>query len=721
MKSRKWNARWICGGNGDAAPYLRQTFDWQESFGKTTAYVCGLGFHELTINGIKADDRELAPVLTQYDKRCGYIAYDITHLLHNGKNVICVLLGNGLYNPDSDDTWNFAYASWRHMPKLLCEVVTADNRTILSSGNDWKTHLSPITFNQLRNGEHYDANLEIVDLNDPEFDVSEWKNCTYCNPPGGLLTEEECEPCKVTETFECKEIARFCSSGNGESIVFDVGENITGRCNFTVQGPAGSKVVLVYSEHILANGDVSQDNIDIYVHKNRFQTEQYTLKGGEAENWHSRFTWHGFRYCRCYLWSPAEPIKLLDFHAEGISTAFESIGEFDSSDDTLNYLQKITRRSFVSNYTGIPTDCPHREKNGWTGDAQIAVECGLWNYNIKNIAAYFVQTLADTQRANGQLPGIAPTGGWGYNWGSGPAWDIALFEIPWRIRLFTGDDSCIKNTLPAMEKYLEYALSMSTDYLVDYGLGDWSCFRANEMTASVFTSTAYFYYAAKIMSFFKSEYAELAEAIRESMHRNFYRGNGIYSDGKRTALACALYFGIAPEDVKPLVVEQLVKAVRERNHTAGFGILGGKYIPRVLADNGYIADAYKLITQKEFPGWGYMVRQGATTLWERWDGSDSQNHIMFGDISAWMFEYLAGIKPSVEAPGFKRVAVKPAYELLEKLNAAHQTPAGKIAVKWEGGNSGKTTGEITIPADCIAEITLPDGSVQSVNGGTVKF
>ena len=146
MKSRKWNARWICGGNGDAAPYLRQTFDWQESFGKTTAYVCGLGFHELTINGIKADDRELAPVLTQYDKRCGYIAYDITHLLHNGKNVICVLLGNGLYDPDSDDTWNFAYASWRHMPKLLCEVVTADNRTILSSGNDWKTHLSPITF-----------------------------------------------------------------------------------------------------------------------------------------------------------------------------------------------------------------------------------------------------------------------------------------------------------------------------------------------------------------------------------------------------------------------------------------------------------------------------------------------------------------------------------------------------------------------------------------------
>lgn len=722
MKSRKWNARWICGGaQSDAAPGLRQTFNWHSSCGKTIAYVCGLGFHELSINGVKADDRELAPVLTQYDKRCGYIAYDITHLLRDGKNVITVLLGNGLYNPDSDDTWNFTYAPWRHMPKLLCEVVAVDGTTILASDNSWKTFQSPIYFNQLRNGEYYDARLEIENLYDPELDVTGWKNCNYCNAPGGLLIEEECEPCKVTETFACNEIARFCSGGNGESIVFDVGENITGRCCFTVEGAPGSQILLVYSEHLLTHGDITQDNIDIYVKKNLFQTERYILKGNGPESWHSRFTWHGFRYCRIYLSLQQHNVKLLDFHAEGICTAFDSIGEFSCSDDTLNCLQKITRRSFVSNYTGIPTDCPHREKNGWTGDAQIAVECGLWNYNIKNIAAYFVQTLMDAQRVNGQLPGIAPTGGWGYNWGSGPGWDIALFEIPWRIRLFTGDDSCMKNALPAMEKYLEYAQSMSTDYLVDYGLGDWSCYRSDEMTATVFTSTAYFYYAAKLISFYKKEYTALAEGIKESLNRNFYRGNGIYSDGKRTALAAALYFDIAPAEVKPLVVEQLVKAVREYKHTAGFGIFGCKYIPRVLADHGCIADAYKLITQQEFPGWGYFVKKGATTLWERWDGSDSQNHIMFGDISAWMFEYLAGIKPDVENPGFKCFTVKPAYELLDRVNASHESPYGVIKVQWSKNAAGKLTGSVEVPAGSTATVYLPDGSSTQINGKKVDF
>jgi len=720
MKTRKWNARWICGVPGEAAPYLRQTFALGDGFENVTAYVCGLGFHELSVNGSKADDRELAPVITQYDKRAGYIAYDITHLVRCGKNVITVLLGNGFYNTDSQDSWGFEHASWKHIPKLLCEVV-ADGKTVLSSDNSWKSIASPITFNQVRNGEFYDARLEISDLDDPDLEVSSWVNCRYCNPPGGLIAEEDCEPCKVTEKFACQKIAQFCSASKSSSMVFDVGENITGRCVFEVKGAPGTVVELVYAEHILENGDVSQDHISTYVKKHAFQTERYTLKGNGPEKWHSRFTWHGFRYCKIYLFSADCSIELLDFYAEGISTAFENAGSFESSCDTLNRLQKITRRSYISNFTGIPTDCPHREKNGWTGDAQIAIECGLWNFKAAKAAAYFVRTLIDTQRVNGQLPGIAPTGGWGYNWGSGPGWDIALFEIPWRIRLFTGDSRPLENALPAMEKYLDYALSMSTDYLVDYGLGDWSCSRVDELTASVFTSTAYFYYAAKIMSYCKPEYAALAEAIKGSLNRNFYRGNGIYSDGKRTALAAALYFGIAPDEVKQEVVEQLVKAIRERNHTTGFGIFGAKYILRVLADYGYLADAYKLATQKEFPGWGYWVAKNATTLWERWDGSDSQNHIMFGDISAWMFEYLAGIKPDVDNPGFKRFTVKPAYDLLDRVNAVHEAPDGKIHVCYERADSGKISGSVTVPEKCTADVFLPDGSSRSVSGSTIEF
>jgi len=723
---RKWSGRWINAGETlmnppedlPPAPCFRKTFICAKKPKKAVVFLCGLGWHELYVNGQKADDRVLAPTVTQYDKHVSYIEYDVTKLLKKGKNAVAVLLGNGFFNVP-ETLWRFATAPWRDYPKLICDIVL-DGETVARSDESWKVHDSPITFDSLRGGQFYDARREIPGFAEPELDDSDWKNAAFCMPPGGRIVRETTHPCKVMRSYPA--VARHFVSC--QETTCDFGVNLTGWCRIRVRGEEGTLVRILYSEQIdPISWHINRQEIGIYA-DGLFQTDQYILKGDPTgEEYEPSFTYHGFRYEQVWIGGKAE---LLDIQARFVHTAFGETGSFESSDAMLNTLQRNTLQSFKSNFTGIPTDCPHREKNGWTGDAALAAETGLWNFDMEQGYSHFMQIVADTQRPCGQLPGIAPTGGWGYNWGSGPAWDNILFEYPYQVYLFYGKPDLIERHYDRFLLYLEYcATREEEDGLLNFGLGDWCHWDRSAITPVEVTSSGCYYRNLLRTAFFadllgkKADAAgcrKRAERVRKSFLRKFARPDGLFADGSPTAAAAALYFGLTDGRSVKKNVEALVKLVRERRHKADFGILGAKYLPRVLADHGYADDAFEIITRREFPGWGWQVEHGATSLWENWNGKASQNHIMFGDISAWMYQYLGGIRPLKETPGFRKFEIRPCFvEKLDHVKACHRSPFGMIRSEWTR-RDGKILCEFDIPAGSRADIFLPGETIRDAKG-----
>ena len=726
---RKWCGRWINAGRSmisptptsTSAPYLRKTVICSEKPQKAAIFLCGLGFHILYVNGQKVDNRLLAPTVTQFDSHVSYIEYDVLSLFQKGKNAVVVQLGNGLFNC-STSQWGFDKAAWRDYPKLLCDIVI-DGNTIAQSDSSWRVCDSPVTFNELRHGQYYDARLEIPGFAEADFDDSTWKHAAYSIPPGGKVTLETQPSCKVMQSY--LPVAKYFVSS--WETTYDFGTNLSGWCRIKVKGKAGAMVRVLYSEKIdPISGNINPMEISQYFNIGPFgcfQTDQYILKGDPVgEVYEPSFTYHGFRYAQ--VWMEADA-KLLEIQAQFVHTAFDNSGFFDSSDSLLNKLQQNTLQSFRSNYVGIPTDCPHREKNGWTGDAQIAAETGLWNFDLEKSFAHYLQIVVDTQRPNGQLPGIAPTSNWGYNWGNGPAWDTVLFEYPWQIYLFYGKTDLIEKHYNNFKLYLNYCESRSENNLLNFGLGDWCHWDQWAITPVEVTSSGYYYQNVRRMAFFaellnKTDdivyYRDLAEDIRKSFLQKFANPDGTFADGALTATAAALYFGFVSEHEAERSAEVLAQQVRQQQHKANFGILGAKFVPRMLAEYGYADDAFEILTQREFPGWGWQIDKGATTLWENWNGLNSQNHIMFGDISAWMYQYLGGIRPQLQAPGFRKFVIQPCFvKKLDHVTAKHSGPYGRITSCWERFG-GKIKCQFEIPAGSSADIILPGKVISNATG-----
>ncbi|MDD3155601.1 MAG: alpha-L-rhamnosidase C-terminal domain-containing protein, partial [Victivallaceae bacterium] len=413
-----------------------------------------------------------------------------------------------------------------------------------------------------------------------------------------------------------------------------------------------------------------------------------------------------------------------------VHNSFESVGELTCDNPTVNALAQCTLMSFLGNFTGFPTDCPHREKNGWTGDAQLACETGLWSVKASRAYGHFVRNLADAQRVSGQLPGIVPTSGWGYNWGNGTAWDSALIEIPYQVYRFTGEDSAIKKNFDAMRRYIEFLRTMAEEDILSFGLGDWCHVDRERMAPVPLTSTGFYYSDVVRMEKFSRllgftdealDYQKLAGSIRRNFLQKFHHGDGKYADNCMTSLAAPVYFGLAEESTRNATVRKLAELVEKNEYRADFGILGAKFVPRVLADHGYAEHAFRLITQKKFPGWGHWIERGATTLWENWDGSGSQTHIMFGDILAWMYEYLGGVSPTIDGPGFAKFTVRPnPVEEVHEFRMSHLSPYGEIVSAWKC-EKDQFKLSLTVPSNTVAELTLPNQQREILRSGTFEF
>ncbi|HTE19919.1 MAG TPA: glycoside hydrolase family 78 protein, partial [Armatimonadota bacterium] len=713
-------------------PLLRREFTVRGKVKRARAYVCGLGYHELRLNGEKVGDHILDPGYTRYDRRSLYVTHDITDQLRQGTNAVGAMLGNGWYNVHTVAVWYFDKAPWRAAPKLLAEVRIeyADGRQeIVATDESWKTAPGPVVWDSIYAGESYDARAEKAGWDTPGYDDSGWESAKRVPPPGGVVSAQQIEPIKVTETLT----SVMMIEPKPGVYLFDMGQNLSGHALLTVAGPAGREVTLRYGERLRPDGTLDQSHIAMHIRPfnapeppagapiPRFQTDTYVLKGEGTETWAPRFTYHGFQYVEVTGF-PGTPTRE-SVKARVTHTAVRDAGEFVCSNPLLNKIQHATRWAFVSNLASIPTDCPHREKNGWTGDAHLAAEQAIYNFHPAAAYTKWVGDLADEMRPTGELPGIVPSSGWGYEWGNGPAWDSAYLLIPWYLYEYYGDTRILERHYEGMRRYVDYLTRRAKGGIVDIGLGDWVPPGA---TAPVeVTSTGYYYAdtrivarAAKLLGKTDdaAKYDALAESIRTAFNARFFNAEtGLYSNGTQTALATALNWDLVPEQHRERVVRNLLADVEKKGWHLDTGILGTKYLLNVLLDHGRADAAYRVASQTTYPSWGHWIEQGATTLWESWNGKDSLNHIMFGDVSAWFYRALAGIRP--DAPGFKRIRIQP--HVLGDLTWArgvYDSIHGRIESGWKLEN-GRFNLNVTIPANTTAIVYVPATDAAVVTEG----
>jgi alpha-L-rhamnosidase len=750
MQKAAWKGSWISDGidvHKKPAPYFRKEFQLNGKVKSARAYIAAGGLYELTVNGTKSGNHRLDPMYTRFDRRILYVTYDVTSQLRQGSNALGVILGNGWYNHQSSAVWFFHQAPWRNRPAFCLDLrITYEDGTTenITSGSDWKTASGPIIFNSIYTAEHYDARLQLPGWNKPGFDDSQWKLAELRAAPSQNIVSQCLHPIRNVEKIPAKNLVKI----NDSTYVFDLGRNISGVVEFTAEAPSGTIFRLKHGERIYDNGRVDLSNIDVHFRptddQDPFQTDIFIVSGNGRETFMPLFNYKGFQYVEV---SCSRPVKLTADDLTGwfMHSDVPPVGKIAASNPLLHKLWWATNNSYLSNLFGYPTDCPQREKNGWTGDAHIAIETALYNFDAITIYEKWLADHRDEQQPNGVLPAIIPTSGWGYHWANGPDWTSTIAIIPWNIYLFYGDTKLLADCYDNIRKYVDHITHLAPQGLTSWGLGDW--IPVTSKPPVEFTSTGYYYADVEILAKAATilgkhsdhiRYTALAQKIKNAFNAKYFNtATGSYGNGMQTELSFPLFWRLVPDEYRSKVAENLAKRVEADNFHLDVGLLGTKTLLNALSENGYGDAAYKVAAQETFPSWGWWIVNGATTLYENWPidaKSDiSLNHIMFGEVGAWMYKALGGIFPDEQAPGFKNIHFKPVFpEGLDSFKASHHCMYGLIHSKWER-KGDRITLSVTIPANTSAEVYLPANhkfinphgkaseSYKKLNSGTHHF
>ena len=674
------------------APVFRKAFGLASVPPSAKLRVSAGGYYHVEINGRDATRDELAPTPSNFDRRVYARTYDVGELLRAGTNEVRVTLGSGFYGYPLDDVFLQNTITWRDYPSLWMELKDGAGNMLAASGTDWQVATDgPLRFECIRAGNVYDARKELG----PK---TAWMPAARTHGPGGALVEARHPRTVVHARLPMKRL---------EGDIWDSGQNLAGVAELRVRGEAGAEVTLVHREDLDGKGRLlTPGNFAA----GEFQTDHYILKGDGEEVWRPRFAYHGFRYVGVAVKGRAEVLGLT---ALAIGSDLAEVGRIETSDAGLAALQRCIRWSVRSNLVGYPTDCPSREKQGWSGDAHLALEAALFNFDAQDVFLDWMRTWTDIQRPNGQLPCKSPISANGYNWGFGPAWDAALFEIPWSVYLRTGDPGVLAEFYPAMTNYVPFACGMMTDgAAVGFGLGDWCSPDRSEGAGpnAVCCSTAYhcrnLALAARIASVLDHpDDARRLETLRDAamrdFQRHFCRADGSVGRGRIAELALALAFGLVRD--RAATERKLLARAETLDGRCDFGILGARWLPEVLSDLGRSDLAYRFFTQAAAPGYGSWIARGATTLWEQWDGSHSRNHEMFAQPGAWMFGRLGGFTFPAERPG--RMVLRPVFlRAVGSFSAIHR---GVTSAWTVAGDSVDYA--VTVPDGMSVDLRLPGG------------
>ncbi len=691
------------------ALYLRKYFSTLKEISSAKAYVCGLGYYELRINGQKVGDRILEPAQTDYNKIALYSTYDVTDFLKSN-STIGIILGNGR----CIELFGFDY------PKVILQInihYKDGTNEIIITDDSWKVSNGPILENGIYFGETYDARLEMPGWDKPNFNDSEWKNAQIVK--GYNLSSQMMQPIQITKIIEPKELY----SPKPGLYICDFGQNFTGFIRLKVYGPRGTPIKLRFSEIVYEDG-----TLNTATNGGAPCTDTYILKGEGIEIYEPHFTYHGFRYVEITGF-PGIPTKDtilgLFFHSN-----VPQVGEFYCSNELINKVHSNIKWGQLSNLMSIPTDCPQRdERQGWMGDAQLTTEESILNFDMARFYIKYLRDIKLCQKEDGSISDVVPP--YWKIYPPDPAWAAAYMVITWYSFWYYNDIRILEEHYESLKKYVNFLMSFTKENICKLGkYGDWCppYSIASRKTPVYLTSTWYYYHdtfflskIAKILGkdedfeFYKSK----AEEIRIAFNNEFFKG-GVYIAHKlapsdrtlsQTSNVLPLYLNMEPANKTQSIISTLIEAIKnEYDFHFDTGIIGTRYIFDVLTDNGYSEVIYKMINQKSFPGYGYMIREGATTLWERWEkleggGMNSHNHIMLGSVDSWFYRTLAGIK-AVE-PGWKKIVIKPFIPpTMDYATASIKTVQGLISSSWEKSESDIKF-RIVIPVGVKAEAWIP--------------
>lgn len=709
----KWQSNWIESTvtTEEEAPIFKKEFEVSEKIGeikKAEIYICGLGFYYFKFNGKRISKDILQPAFSNYDKTVYYNVYDITENLleaKNTQNTIEVVLGNGWYNEFPKTVWKFEQSEWRRPPRLRCEIYINDKLAV-KTDTSWVCGKSNITFNSLRCGETYNATNSIED--------EDFKPVKLAIAPGGELKEQKINPIRVQGVVKPVNIIR----NSQKDFVYDYGTNLSGDVEIAVKAPKGTEISIQYFERLMDGHMENLMPIYCQVLERRFQKDVYIANGDGTEVWHGEFRYHGFRYIRI---TANSPIEVVSADARVIHTDINDMGGIETDDVIINKIQKAIRQSTLANLHHMPTDCPHREKVGWAADGWLSSGQALYNFDMVDIYEKWLDDFVDCQKPSGQIPCYAPTPALaGYDWGSGPCWDLVLFVIPWRMYMFTGDKKYLERYFEPMKKYLNYAESITENGLCSLGLDEWCAVKTtgDEMppeaviTMALYTMYIIFKKAAKILNQTDDEaYAADEIKVIRSAYMNKY---GDLHLKNQLYLAGNILFNLT--DNPKETADELAKLVEEMDYHLYGGIFTTATLFDVLTNIGRFDLAYKIAEQTDFPGYSHMIDICGGTLGEEFYGGGSYNHHMFSAIGEWFYSGIAGIKLDEDNPGFKHICIEPNIpQEMKKFKAWHMTPFGKIEVKFD-----KDKIYIELPSGITADFKYGNIS-ENLSAGTYVF
>lgn len=717
------------------ARYLRREFNSAKPVKRATVYIAGLGLYELYVNGSRVGDAVLQPNLSEYDRRVYYNTHDVTALVRSGANAVGVVLGNGRY-------WAPRYlvpAPIRSYgtPRLLAriEIEHQDgSKTVVVSNGSWRlTTNGPIRANNEFDGEEHDARMEMKGWAEPGFDQSAWEPAQSMIAPSGILAAQMAEPLRVMETL--KPVKR--TQPRPGVWIFDMGQNMVGWARLRVAAANGTRISLRFAETLDSRGLLYVDNL-----RSARAADEYITRGGGAENWEPSFTYHGFRFIELTGYPGEPPMDVVEGRV--VHDAMERTGEWESSNSLLTQLHRNIYWGVRGNYRSIPTDCPQRdERQGWLGDRSVVSRGETWLFDVSAFYTKWTQDIEDAQKADGSIPVVAPAYWPFYN--EEITWASTFLLVPSVLHDLYGDTRIIEKHYPAMRGWIEHMRGYIVDGLMPRdSYADW-CVPPEKpelihsedparKTEGRFLATAYFIRMLSLMERYAGiagrpedakEYRTLAASMTAAFNRHYFnQQSGLYANGTQTSSIMPLAFNITePKNRKTLFDNLIHKIDVESNGHVGVGLIGAQWLMRTLSDNGRPDVAYRIATQKTYPGWGYMIEKGATTIWELWNGDtadpamNSGNHVMqIGDLTLWLYETLAGIRPDPAAPAFARFAIKPTpVEGLDWVKASRRTPHGEIRVHWRKSGE-KLELEAVVPPNTTATLLLPGPIPAPVSG-----
>lgn len=661
------------------APWFKKDINLSGNIKKAEITVCGLGFYELFLNDKRITKGFLSPYITNSDDVVFYDNYDITEMIAVGKNEFKFLLGNGMQNAIGGYMWDFDKAGFRSLPKLSFAIeitYSNENFEIIEADETVAVKASKIIFNDLRLGETYDCT----------FDAGEWKNAVFTSPPLGEKKLSIAKPILVRD--EIKPISIWKEDN---SYIYDFGVNTAGVCRININAAQGRKIVLTFGE-TLQNGKFSIRNTTFNNIADRyFQRDTYVCRDGE-NIWQPTFTYHGFRYVKVDgIKSKQATNDLLTFVV--FNTFLDEKGSFECDDNNINKLNYMSLNSTLSNFHHIPTDCPHREKNGWTGDAALSASHTLLYFEPTDNYKQWLFEICKSQNEQGAIPGIVPTGGWGFEWGNGPAWDCVLTELPYQIWQKRNDLSSFiecKNNILKYIKYIETRLDENG--LIAIGLGDWCAPHGAPKAPLILTDSIEVYditHKAGIMflavgEIDNSDYClNFAENIRKNIRKQFLdRDTCTLAKPCQTSQAMGIFYKIFNDDELDKAMKVLMCEIEKSDYHIDTGILGGRVLFHVLAENGEMDTAIKIMKNPTKPSYMQWVLNGDTALcegFEESDGISSHNHHFWGNISAFFMEQICGIKANAD-----KINIAPHFPSnMNFAKAEFYSAFGKVSVMWK--------------------------------------